>query len=378
MGKFTISGFIVLFILILAVMDSGAANRTALVIGNGKYLSSPLANPVNDARDMAKMLESCGFKVTLKTNASLRAMETAIRSFGTNLREGGIGLFYYAGHGLQVKGNNYLIPVGATIESEADVKYEAVNAGLVLAKMEDARNNLNIVILDACRNNPFARGFRSPVEGLARMDAPTGSLIAYATAPGRLAADGEGRNGIYTKHLIDNMKKPGLTIEQVLKNVRVAVLSETDRKQTPWEASSLTGYFYFKPEQGKKESRVELISPAENQIPDQCNLFVNTEPEGARVRILNIKPKFFQGIELVPGKYYIEASLNNHVTQRQWISINHGEQKTMDMVLNPLQDQQAVVDKIQIQPTQNPEKKESMDLETLLARAKLEKKAQER
>jgi hypothetical protein len=222
-----------------------AAKRTALIIGNSNYAASPLPNPVNDATDIAVLLRSFGFKVTLKTDVDLRTMEKSIREFGRQLRDGGVGLFYFAGHGLQVKGQNYLVPIGAVLESEGDVRYEAVNAGLVLGKMEDAQNKLNIVILDACRNNPFARNFRSSNPGLARMDAPTGSLIAYATAPGQLAADGDARNGVYTKHLLKHMKTPGLTIEQVLKKVRTSVIYETSQKQVPWEASSLTGDFYF-------------------------------------------------------------------------------------------------------------------------------------
>jgi len=173
-------------------------------------------------------------------------MVTAIREFGRQIKQqGGVGLFYYAGHGIQVKGCNYLIPLGAVIESEGDARFEAVDAGFVLSKMEDAGNDMNIVILDACRNNPFARSFRSSSQGLARMDAPKGSIIAYATAPGELAADGTGRNGIYTKHLIENIKTPQLRLEDVFKNVRRAVVNETGNKQVPWESSSLMGQFYF-------------------------------------------------------------------------------------------------------------------------------------
>jgi hypothetical protein len=236
---------LVLCLVTAAACPALAAKRTALVIGNSNYASSPLANPVNDATDIAALLRGFGFKVTLKTDVDLRTMETSIREFGRQLRDGGAGLFYFAGHGLQVKGENYLVPIGAVLESEGDVRYEAVNAGLVLGKMEDAQNKLNIVILDACRNNPFTRNFRSSNSGLARMDAPTGSLIAYATAPGQLAADGDVRNGVYTKHLLKYMKTPGLTVEQVLKKVRTSVISETSQKQVPWEASSLTGNFYF-------------------------------------------------------------------------------------------------------------------------------------
>jgi len=226
------------------------SERLALVIGNGTYRTSPLKNAVNDAEDMGDSLKKLGFKVILKINADQRNMEDAIRFFGKQLKDGSVGLFYFAGHGMQVEGRNYLMPVDVRIDSESDVKYEAVDAGRVLGKMEDAGNRLNIVILDACRNNPFARAFRSDQKGLARMDAPAGSLIAYATAPGEVAADGTERNGIFTKHLVKHMTTQNLPIEQVLKRVRIDVASETNGRQIPWESSSLMGDFYFKSEKG--------------------------------------------------------------------------------------------------------------------------------
>jgi hypothetical protein len=146
---------------------------------------------------------------------------------------------------VQVKGQNYLIPVGATITSEEEVEYEAVDAGFILAQMEAALNPMNIVILDACRNNPFARSFRSGAQGLAQMEAPSGTWIAYATAPGSVASDGSGRNGLYTQELLRHMRTPGLSIEEVFKRVRISVRNSTQNKQTPWETSSLTGDFYF-------------------------------------------------------------------------------------------------------------------------------------
>lgn len=221
------------------------SERLALVIGNNAYPTAPLKNPVNDAEDMGKALSSVGFKVFLHKNADKRTMEESIRSFGRQLKTGGVGLFYFSGHGMQVEGRNYLIPVNAKIESESDIQYEAVDAGLVLGKMEDAGNQLNIVILDACRNNPYSRSFRNAATGLARMDAPTGSLIAYSTAPGAVAADGTERNGIFTKHLIRHLATPNLPVEQVLKRVRVDVAAETHQRQIPWESSSLMGEFYF-------------------------------------------------------------------------------------------------------------------------------------
>ena len=222
-----------------------AERRVALVIGNGAYKDSPLMNPVNDARDMAAALRGMGFEVIFGENLSQTDMKRNIHAFGEKIRNGGVGLFYYAGHGIQVRGSNYLIPVDATITSEEEVEYESVNAGQLLSQMAAARNRLNIVILDACRNNPFARSFRSAEKGLASIDAPSGTLIAYATAPGSVASDGAGRNGLYTQELLKYMKQPDVGIEQLFKQVRAAVRSRTEGKQTPWESSSLEGDFYF-------------------------------------------------------------------------------------------------------------------------------------
>ena len=220
--------------------------RIALVIGNGAYTSAPaLKNPPNDARDMAATLKALGFDVSSGVNVSQREMKRLIREFGQRLKAGGNGLFYYAGHGVQSKGHNYIIPVDAEIQSEADVEDSGVDVGLVLNYMDDAQNGLNIVILDACRNNPFARSFRSASDGLAQVDAPTGTLIAYATAPGRVAADGAGENGLYTSELLKAMRLPGLTATDMFMRVRAEVMKQTGSKQVPWEASSLVGAFYF-------------------------------------------------------------------------------------------------------------------------------------
>ena len=224
---------------------SAQERRTALVIGNGSYKSAPLLNPVNDANDIASTLRKLGFAVIHKENATQREIETSIREFGNRLRKGGVGLFYYAGHGFQVNGINYIIPLGAELLEETDVKYEAVDARRVLDAMYNAGNDINIVILDACRNNPMARSFRSGSGGLARMDAPRGTIVAYSTSPGEMALDGSGRNSPYTEALLEYMDDPGLTIEQVFKKCRRRIYGVTNGKQTPWESTSLTGDFYF-------------------------------------------------------------------------------------------------------------------------------------
>ncbi len=221
--------------------------RIALVIGNGAYTSAPpLKTPPNDARDMAATLRTLGFDVVSGINVNQKDMKRLIREFGMKLKGGGAsGLFYYAGHGVQSKGRNYLIPIDADIQSEAEVEDSGVDAGLVLNYMDDAQNGLNIVILDACRNNPFARSFRSATDGLAQVDAPTGTLIAYATAPGRVASDGTAGNGLYTAELLKQMRVPGLSVTDMFMRVRGEVMKQTGNKQVPWEASSLVGAFYF-------------------------------------------------------------------------------------------------------------------------------------
>jgi formylglycine-generating enzyme required for sulfatase activity len=224
---------------------SNPEQKTALVIGNGAYDVSPLQNPVNDARSVAIVLRGIGFDVTERENLDQKSMKQEIQNFGETLQKGGVGIFYFAGHGMQVDGRNYLMPVGAKIEHEKQVEYEAVDAGAVLAEMEHARNRMNIVILDACRDNPFGRSFRSNIQGLASIDAPSGTLIAYATAPGSVASDGDDGNGVYTKALVKYMQSPGLKVEDVFKRVRTDVRQVTDGKQTPWESSSLEGDFYF-------------------------------------------------------------------------------------------------------------------------------------
>jgi hypothetical protein len=220
--------------------------RVALVIGNSDYKMGPLLNPVNDARAMAKALQGTGFDVIKYENVPTMAdMKKAIREFGEKIQNGGVGLFYYAGHGIQVNGKNYLIPTQAEIYKEEEVEYESMDVGFVLAQMESAHNRMNIIILDACRNNPFARSWRSVAQGLAFINAPAGTLIAYATAPGSVASDGTGDNGLYTEEFLKQINKSGLKIEDVFKNVRVGVIARSSNQQTPWESSSLIGDFYF-------------------------------------------------------------------------------------------------------------------------------------
>jgi formylglycine-generating enzyme required for sulfatase activity len=192
-------------------------------------------------------------------------MRKALRVFGESLKKDTVGLFYYAGHGVQVSGQNYLIPVGADIQSEDEVPDESISASSVLRKIETANNRLNIIILDACRNNPFAKNYRDVQSGLARVDAPLGSIVAYSTAPGAVAADGRGRNGIYTKYLLRAITTPQLSIEQVFKNVRNDVIEATRGKQVPWEETSLRDDFYFV-EGSNVEVAVAKVAPKKQNL----------------------------------------------------------------------------------------------------------------
>jgi hypothetical protein len=238
-------------IFVLLYVGSGLAiaqKRIALVVGNSNYEhTSPLANPANDAALMALTLEKSGFSVTTIIDADYRKFKRSMLEFGRKLRGDDIeaGLFYYAGHGIQVRGENYLVPISAKITSEDEVDLEAININSFLQVMNSSDSKVNIVVLDACRNNPFARSFRSVSRGLAPVQAPKGTYIAYATAPGDVALDGEGKNSPYTLALAKSMLKPGVPIERVFKSARVSVLAATNEKQVPWEVSSITGEFFF-------------------------------------------------------------------------------------------------------------------------------------
>jgi Caspase domain len=222
-------------------------SRLALLIGNATYKSSPLKNPVNDVRLMESALTDAGFTVIKAENASRREMQRIVRDFGERLKQsGGVGLFYFAGHGVQVKGANYLVPVDADIRAEDEVAFDSIDAQSVLEKMETAKNRINLLILDACRDNPFAKGSRSGTAGLATMSAPSGSLVAYSTSPGSVASDGAGNNGLYTQHLAAVMRMPDMPIEEVFKRVRANVRKDSANQQTPWENTALEGNFYFK------------------------------------------------------------------------------------------------------------------------------------
>ena len=225
-----------------------SSKRLALVVGNANYKSRPLRNPRNDADDVSNALRATGFQVIDLRDASLQQMRQAVRTFGDRLINNDVGLVYYSGHGVEVKGRNYFIPVNADIMREDEIADQGLDVSLILEKMSTAGKGVNILIVDACRDDPFGRSFRSSSRGLAQMDAPRGTIIAYATSPGKVASDGDPRerNSPYTKNLFKAMQQPNKPIEQVFKEVRRAVQEETKNQQTPWENTSLSGDFYFR------------------------------------------------------------------------------------------------------------------------------------
>ena len=310
--------------------------RVALVIGNSAYPTAPLKNPVNDAEDITKALQASGFDVIEKKDLDQNGMKRAIREFGMKIRDGGIALFYYAGHGLQVRGNNYLVPVDAEVHTEEEVEYETVDAGFVLAQMDSAKTSLNIVILDACRNNPFARSFRSASNGLAKMDAPDGTLIAYATAPGSIASDGgAGRNGIYTRELLKVISIPDLSIEDVFKRVRISVHGATQGKQTPWESSSLMGDFSFRHsaaaikkdqpvagQPGSTQTADPVLVPSDPFVSppiDYERVFSQREVDSKAIILSRPKPAYTESArkDQVQGRVLVQVILDQSGTVRQ-------------------------------------------------------------
>jgi TPR repeat protein len=240
-------------VLLLASFTSSAhaERRVALVVGNSAYQNvSRLDNPTNDASLMADTLRDLGFTLIgngAQLDLDKTALDGAVQSFGQKIQGADVALFYYAGHGVQVRGSNYLVPVNANPTREADVDFQMVDINLVLNQMQGSGTRLNLVILDACRNNPFGgRGLRSSEGGLAQMRAPEGTLISYATQPGSVAQDGGDGNSPYTKALATTIRRSGLDIFQTFNEVGLAVKRSTGGLQQPWVSSSpIDGSFYF-------------------------------------------------------------------------------------------------------------------------------------
>jgi len=221
---------------------------TALVIGNADYVDAgTLKNPVNDATDISAKLTECGFTVATRLNCTHREMDQALKDFKKALKDTDVGLFFFAGHGMQVDGSNYLAAVDTDVSGEIEAKHSSLSLNQVIEIMERADSASSIIILDACRNNPFERAWSRSMStrGLAPVYAPRGTLVAYATSPGQIADDGRGRNGAYTAALLQHLATPDCSIESMFKRVRNTLSTATHGKQISWEHTSLAGDFFF-------------------------------------------------------------------------------------------------------------------------------------
>jgi len=307
-------------------------SKIALVIGNANYEEGALANPVNDATDVANALRELGFEVTLLQNQDLRSMETAIDDFRRQLRKGGVGVFYYAGHGVQVEGENYLIPLKATLLNEKDTRYEAVALGKVINAMEAAENQVNIIIIDACRENLVYRRWRSSrrgsnVRGLTAVSPSSGIIIAYATREGNTAADGVGqRNSPFTSALLENIKQPNIDVQLMFRRVSTSVKQKTNAAQQPWTEGNLEGgEFYLNPQSVTvspvpKPSPSIAVVPTPKPTPSPPIVTSSPVPKPSPTSVTTPTPKpsptqFFT-ISKVTGINYID--LQKILEQKKW------------------------------------------------------------
>lgn len=294
------------------LVEPAIAKRLALVIGNSNYQNVPiLKNPTNDATLIAAALEKVGFEVTLLKDQDQRAMKSALVVFGRKLKPGvDAGLIYYAGHGIEVDGRNYLVPVDSNTQSEQEADISNIDLNDVIALLENSRVPFNILILDACRNNPF-RGFRSQRGGLAPVNAPVGTYIAYSTAPGTVAADGDGGNSPFSKALAQQLATPGLNIESVFKNTRSAVRKISDGTQVPFDSSAIEGDFYFTPALAPEPP----AAPEPTQAIIEPRIAIPPEPvvgpkkaEPPPVAVTNTKPEVVPDMP-APSKVFPDPSL---------------------------------------------------------------------
>jgi len=332
-----------------------AERRVALVIGNSRYAVGPLNNPGNDARAITGVLQSLGFEVLSHVDLDLVAMRRALADFGERMAEGGVALFYYSGHGLQVGGKNYLVPLRARLTSERYIAAETVEVDAVLKEMDAARNRLNVLVLDACRDNPFARGWRGAARGLAQISGPPGTFIAYATDPGDVAADGEpGTNGVYTGELLRALPEPGLKIEETFKRAARGVNERTRGRQRPWITSSFTGDFVFVPvgegqrdkvTEGQKETTPPPPpSPQVTSLSRLGSLLIRSPKESVEVwlgdkRLGEATPGADLLVENVAaGQYPVRATARRQGF-KPWtrnVQVAAGQQLPLEIDLDPL------------------------------------------
>ncbi len=352
------------------------------MIGNAAYEhTKPLVNTLNDVNDIAKELKATGFQVTTLKNADLNHLIDAVDSFVAKLHQsGGVGLLYYSGHGVQVNGHNYLVPVDARLKRKSRVKYEAFSLDDALSRMGGrGAGAINLVILDACRDNPFVAAKGAGDKGLARVDAPESTLILYATKPGATASDNPGgRNGLFTKHLRKAIKQPGVNVEVSFSEVVKGVYRESNREQYPWKEGVLLSQFNFlpahsPPRTGQAAPVTSTVDPLQLELAHwsaavKCGSaaclqdYLNRYPQGqfsgiararlaptlaftvkptpadARVRILNIVPAYRVGMKLKPGSYKIEVSKVGYQRHVAMYELKSGNQVyTVELLPNQVQ-----------------------------------------
>ncbi len=306
--------------------------RVALIVGNNNYTNlGKLKNPINDARLMKKVLKKRGFEIIYKENATKNEMKKLVKKFSHKLARGGIGLYYFAGHGVSVDGRNYLVGINSSMDDKDEVEYETLALNYVTKKMKNSGNRLNIVILDACRNNPFERGGEN---GLAPISNAKGMFIAYVTEAGSVASDGgSGKNGVFTKYLVKHLQERGATIEKVFKNTRADVEDATDGKQSPGVYNQIRGDFFFTLPNGTADLSVAKPSKYNfnTKVPTHFSLTINTTPHNAKVYITNITPKYYDGIKLKKGTYNIKVKKSGYLTKEGSIELSRSE--SIDIVL---------------------------------------------
>lgn len=317
----------------------GAEQRVALVIGNGAYQRGALRNPVNDARAVADRLQRLGFIVIKRENMKAKEIGSALREFRSRLSAGATALFFYAGHGMQVKGVNYLPTVDADIETEEDVYTQALDVAKVLELMDEAKTRVNLVFLDACRDNPFARKFRSASRGLAKVDTASGTLISFATRPGSVAADGDGKNGLYTEYLLKHMEEPGVPIEQVLKRVGAGVKLASKGRQQPWSEGLIEGDFFFRPGaqitsaaqaapstaiDSTANSRAFWESVKDSKNPEEFKAYLEQFPDGMFASLARARLKSLEAAQapVVPAQTPVQGPPPSAWTNR-WPLLDH-------------------------------------------------------
>jgi hypothetical protein len=334
-----------------STLSNTTNQRLALVIGNARYKVRKLSDLADDVVDVSKALEDVGFKVTLLNDADIDMMFWAIKNFSTELSKSkGVGLFYYAGHATQINGRNYLIPINANIRNETEVESKAIKVGLILRKMYLARNEMNMIFLDACRDEAFSRNFRSSHPGLASIKPLKGSLIAYAATPNTV--EESGNNGIFARNLSINIRYPGIEIIELLSNVRSDVRKETGNKQVTWDTSALKKEFYFVGT-GKKNSS-NAITQKKKAIPKQSknavtptNMAISKQSKNSSTPTMKEIP--IQSINaLSPAKQEVANQSINLKTDRNIIIYNrkyskesqvdekHGELEIEIYSINPI------------------------------------------